>query len=80
MKLRLFLAALVIAAMSGCAQKGGWQEKHIEGGVVYVIESEEVIQNDTINGKASFMVGISPKNDTTYSVWMPSKSQQFSYK
>ena len=83
MKLRLFLAALVIAAMSGCAQKGGWQEKHIEfegkSYVGYFIESEEVIQNDTLNGKALLTAGVSSKNDTTYSIYLPSKSSQFSF-
>lgn len=80
MKLRLILAMLMLVAMVGCEQKKGWQEKHIKGGVVYVLESDEIIKNDTLNGKASLMVAISPDNDTTYSIHFPTKSSSFSYR
>ena len=76
----MWLAAVMVAVLAvGCGQKKGWQEKHIKGGVVYLLESDEIIQNDTLNGRASLMVGISPKNDTTYSIHFPSKGKQFSY-
>ncbi len=72
----MWLAAVMVAVLAvGCGQKKGWQEKHIKGGVVYLLESDEIIQNDTLNGRASLMVGISPKNDTTYSIYIPSKSK-----
>lgn len=80
----MWLVAVMVAVLVvGCGQKNGWQEKRIEVDgrevIGYFIKSEEVIQNDTLNGRVFLTAGISPKNDTTYSIFFPSKSPQFSF-
>ena len=75
----MWLSAVLLAALVvGCGQKKGWQEKQIEGDVVYLLESDEIIQNDTLDGRALLGMGISPKNDTIYSIYIPSKRKKFS--
>lgn len=78
MKLKLFLVAVMVAALVvGCGQKKGWREKHINNYDVCLLESNEVVKNDTLNGRALFVVSISPDKDTSYSIYLPSKSQQY---